>query len=53
MARKTEKLEVGRRHAPSLPFFAVVAVLVVAGALLMRYCIVNAGTHPVICLMGV
>ena len=47
-------LEVARRrHAPSLPFFAVVAVLVVAGALLMRYCIVNAGTHPVVYLMGV
>lgn len=42
-----------RLRASSVPFFAVVAVLVVAGALLMRYCIVNAGTHPVVYLMGV
>lgn len=42
-----------RLRASSVPFFAVVAVLVVAGALLMRYCIVNAGTHPAVYLMGV
>ncbi|MEC4183911.1 NrfD/PsrC family molybdoenzyme membrane anchor subunit [Adlercreutzia sp. R21] len=42
-----------RPRASSIPFFAVVAVLVVAGALLMRYCIVNAGTHPAVYLMGV